>query len=120
MRDEPDEQSPDFGQREPDQFSSPFPVAEPLFGAGHGQEALGEHGEGVMCRYQPVYWRTWWWSSPVSPLEVWKVSSIARQALAIGQRDPVGAVADVIGQFWRRKHQYRARYGPYKARGHIP
>lgn len=52
-----DEQPPDFGQREPDQV--PVSCGSAPFLERITVRKAWANMEGVMCRYQPVYWRTW-------------------------------------------------------------
>ena len=64
--DQQDEQVPDLGQAQRDQFTTAG--AAPLFAAARARVTVRKAWASiarVMCRYHPVYWRTWYWSSPV-------------------------------------------------------
>src|SRR6266516_2156482 len=87
------QQSPDFGDGERDEVTAArFRV--PFFDRVTVRKAWASMDR-VMCRYQPVYWRTWEWSRPVSPFAVWKVSSMAQRVPATRTRSarPVRAGA---------------------------
>ena len=64
--DQQDEQVPNLGQTERDQLDSAG--VAPLFAAARARVAVRKAWASmarVMCRYHPVYWRTWYWSRPV-------------------------------------------------------
>ena len=64
--DQQHEQVPDLGQAQRDQLAAA--VMAPLFAAARARVTARKAWASiakVMCRYHPVYWRTWYWSRPV-------------------------------------------------------